>query len=579
MSHPRITSDCPRALPKHPNVHIQLRLDHRHEWHAGCAKWYGLILSIERGLGQIGFTLGGEAMRKRSYRRFGEKDDRWRRRRAWLLVALTIPAAVVYFALLPGGLNPDHSFIGILFLFAEAMCLGLFVLSATDVWRLRYKPPTGVDLEALGTVSVDVFITACGEPTEVVEKTLRAAAELEWGGPLQAYVLDDGGSGDLRRIARELGFTYLSRKQDAAGGEPGKAGNLNFGLERSEGELILVLDADQVPIPAAIRLMAGYLRFPSVAFIQSKQTFWVPEGDPFNSQDTVFYDTVQLAFDADDSVISCGSGVIYRRRALEEIGGFVTWNLVEDLTTSYELHSRGWKSLYFPYPVSIGVAPLTIRDVYRQRSQWGLDSMRLFFWDNPLFKKGLKWQARLNHLVVGTSYIWAGFAMPIFFLIPPWTYLTGNPLIVNSELEIVISRLVYFVLYALSAEHLYRGRNPGKQFQFLAGMFPVYLWSTIKALVYPPGRRPRYQVSNIRREDRRGVLLVSLVPQLAVFAANAVLPFYAIYMVTSNPWIIAANALVSCFVLWTLWPLITESLRARAPRALPTGGISVELAS
>jgi hypothetical protein len=152
--------------------------------------------------------------------------------------------------------------------------------------------------------------------------------------------------------------------------------------------------------------------------------------------------------------------------------------------------------------------------------------MRLFFWDNPLFKKGLKWQARLNHLVVGTSYIWAGFAMPIFFLIPPWTYLTGNPLIVNSELEIVISRLVYFVLYALSAEHLYRGRNPGKQFQFLAGMFPVYLWSTIKALVYPPGRRPRYQVSNIRREDRRGVLLVSLVPQLAVFAANAVLPFY-----------------------------------------------------
>jgi cellulose synthase (UDP-forming) len=441
---------------------------------------------------------------------------------------------VVYFALLPGGLNPDHSFIGILFLFAEAMCLGLFVLSATDVWRLRYKPPTGVDLEALGTVSVDVFITACGEPTEVVEKTLRAAAELEWGG-----------------------------------------GNLNFGLERSEGELILVLDADQVPIPAAIRLMAGYLRFPSVAFIQSKQTFWVPEGDPFNSQDTVFYDTVQLAFDADDSVISCGSGVIYRRRALEEIGGFVTWNLVEDLTTSYELHSRGWKSLYFPYPVSIGVAPLTIRDVYRQRSQWGLDSMRLFFWDNPLFKKGLKWQARLNHLVVGTSYIWAGFAMPIFFLIPPWTYLTGNPLIVNSELEIVISRLVYFVLYALSAEHLYRGRNPGKQFQFLAGMFPVYLWSTIKALVYPPGRRPRYQVSNIRREDRRGVLLVSLVPQLAVFAANAVLPFYAIYMVTSNPWIIAANALVSCFVLWTLWPLITESLRARAPRALPTGGISV----
>ena len=518
-------------------------------------------------------------LRERPHRRFGEEGDRWRRRRAWLLVGLTIPAAAVYFALLPGALNPDHPLIGILFLFAEAMCLGLFVLSATDVWRLRYKPSTGVDLEGVGTASVDVFITACGEPTEVVERTLRAAAELEWDGPLRIYMLDEAGSGDLKRIADELGFTYFSRVQDVSAEGQGKAGNLNFGLERSDGELILVLDADQVPVPKALKVMAGYLRFSSVAFVQSKQTFWVPEGDPFNSQDTVFYDTVQLAFDADDSVISCGSGVIYRREALEDIGGFVTWNLVEDLTTSYELHSRGWKSLYFPYPVSIGVAPLTIRDVYRQRSQWGLDSMRIFFWDNPLFKKGLKWQARLNHLVIGTSYVWAGFAMPIFFLIPPWTYVTGNPLIVNSELEIVVSRLIYFILYALAAEHLYRGRNPAKQFQFLAGMFPVYLWSTIKALVYPPGRRPRYQVSNISRADKRGVSLLSLAPQLVVFAANAVLPFYAIYTGTSNAWIIAANALVSCFVLWTLWPIITESLRARPPRSLPTGRISVELAT
>ena len=57
------------------------------------------------------------------------------------------------------------------------------------------------------------------------------------------------------------------------------------------------------------------------------------------------------------------------------------------------------------------------------------------------------------------------------------------------------------------------------------------------------------------------------------------LPFYAIYAVTSNPWIIVANALVSCFVLWTLWPILTESLRGRAARSLPTGEISVELAT
>ncbi len=526
-------------------------------------------------------TRTGHSMRrqKRPYKRYGEADDRWRRRRARLLVLLTVPAAVVYFVLLPGALNPDHPVIGWLFIFAEAMCLGLFLLAATDVWQLRFKPRAGVDLATIGSKSADVLITTYGEPLEVVEKTLRAAAKLEWDGPLTTYVLDDGGSAEVKRLASELGFTYLSRASDNTAGQGGKAGNLNFGLSRSSGELILTLDADQVPVPEAIRVMAGYFRFPSVAFVQSKQTFWVPKGDPFNSQDSVFYETVQLAFDADDSVISCGSGVVYRREALNDIGGFVSWNLVEDLSTSYQLHSKGWKSLYYPYPVTIGVAPRTIRDVYRQRSQWALDSMRLFFWDNPVLKKGLRWRARLNHLVIGTSYIWAGFAMPVFFLIPPWTYVSGNPLIVSSEFEIVLARLVYFVLYALAAEHLYLGRNPGKQFQFLAGLFPVYFWSTLKALVYPPARRPRYQVTNLERPNTRGTSLVSIVPQLLLFAANAILPFYAILAGTTGPWVIVANVLVSAFVLWTLWPIITESLRAREPRPLPAGGITVELAT
>jgi len=82
---------------------------------------------------------------------------------------------------------------------------------------------------------------------------------------------------------------------------------------------------------------------------------------------------------------------------------------VEDLTTSYELHSHGWRSFYYPHAVSIGLAPADIWGVYRQRGQWALDTMRLFVWDNPLFKRGLPWQGRMSYLVIPLTYLGAGF--------------------------------------------------------------------------------------------------------------------------------------------------------------------------
>ena len=145
---------------------------------------------------------------------------------------------------------------------------------------------------------------------------------------------DDGASDDIRSLATEHGFNYLARVKDATTENHGKAGNLNFGLSKSAGELVLVMDADQVPHANILEALAGYMRFPKLAFIQSEQSFWVPEGDPFFNQDRVFYGAVQPGFENQDAPISCGSGVLYRRAALAEIGGFATWNLVEDLTTS-----------------------------------------------------------------------------------------------------------------------------------------------------------------------------------------------------------------------------------------------------
>jgi glycosyltransferase involved in cell wall biosynthesis len=491
------------------------------------------------------------------WRRFGELADRPRRIRAQILALLTFATGSFYLVWIAGELNPAHPILGALFWASEAGCLLLFLIASATLWRLRFKPEVSPPPDR--EYSVDVFVPVCGEPIEVISKTLRGVAEIRWNGPIERYVLDDAGSDAVRRVAESLGLTYLSRVVSGVEKKDAKAGNLNFGLSHVRGELLLVLDADQVPKPAILEALAGYMRFPRLAFIQSRQAYLVPEGDPFFNEDRVFYGAVQMAMDAHDTVIACGSGVLYRRAALDEIGGFTTWNLVEDLTTSYELHAHGWKSFYYPYALSEGLAPDDVWGVEKQRSQWALDTMRMFFWDNPLFKHGLPWRKRLNYFLIGWTYLTCGFFIPLLFAIPPWVYLTGQSLIERPEIEFALVRGLYFLAMVGGMHYLALRDDAARQFQMLVGLFPVYLVSTLRALRYRRSK-PGYHVNNRQRSKRRGRAELAVLPQLTLVVANLYLPFYAIHYGTAPARVIAVNVLVSAVAIWTLWRAVEAAL-------------------
>jgi cellulose synthase (UDP-forming) len=501
--------------------------------------------------------------------RHRERQDRGRRIRArgWALV--TIAAGLLYLAWVVRAVNPAHPILAAFFVFAEVCCLGLFVITTIGVWRLRFKRAEGLPVDH--AYSVDIFVPVCGEPIEIVSRTLHALMHVHWSGEKTIYVLDDGPTPGVREAAQDLGFTYLSRHDTGDARAYAKAGNLNFGLAHSSGELVLVMDADQVAVPQILEVLAGYMRFPKVAFVQSQQSFVAPEGDPFFNNDRVFYEAVQLGLDGGDRVVSCGSGVLYRREALDDVGRFATWNLVEDLTTSYNMHARGWKSLYYPYPLSVGVSPMNVWGVYRQRGQWALDTLRLFFWDNPLFKRGLDAFGRASYLIIALAYLCAAFVFPFFFVVPIWSYLTGDNVLYRHELEFAAYRGLYFVCMALAMHYLFRGRQAGKQFQVLTGLFPVYARAALLALVYSSGRNPSYRPNNESAPRRVPPGWLAVLPQLLLLVANATLPFYAILIGRVPARLIAANIAISALAIWSLLPVVLGALhRPRAAAAAPS---------
>jgi len=486
------------------------------------------------------------------YRRYFDLSDRARRLWAQAFSLLTLSLGLLYLIWVGRLTVRTRAWQDILFVGAETLSFLLLALLAYDTWHRRSHPPRG--LKPAHHYTVDLFVPCCGEPLEIINTTLRAITRIQYH-PFQVYVLDDAAAPEVAALAQSLGFHYLSRPLAGLPLQDAKSGNLNFGLSRSQGELILVLDADQVPLPEILSRLVGFFRLPRVAFVQSKQAFFLPEGDPFYNGDRVFYETLQTSNDQANAVVSCGSGVLYLRQALEEMGGFATWNIVEDFTTSYELTSRNWKGIYFPYALSRGLAPANLTGVYRQRFQWCLDTMRLFFWDNPLCKAGLNWPQRCHFLIIMLSYLASGLIFPIFYLIPLLVYWQGYTNFMGQECSYWLLRGAYLGATILMFRYLFYRQGALKQFKVLCGLFPVHAAAIVAALFYPPGRKPASRINN-RDPFSKSRLWWHITPQVGLIALHLTLPFVSLWLAWAPPRLIVFNTVFSALIIWVLQDLV-----------------------
>ncbi|MCI0811913.1 MAG: glycosyltransferase, partial [Chloroflexi bacterium] len=155
-------------------------------------------------------------------------------------------------------INWDYWPISLALLAAETYSFTSVWLFGFMLWRLKVRrsPPP-----SMPGAAVDVFITRYNEPVELVRETIRAAVAIRY--PHNTYVLDDGNSRELEEAALAEGARYIVRSADWAGHERhAKAGNVNSALFQTQGEFILILDADQLPAPEILDETLGYFADP-----------------------------------------------------------------------------------------------------------------------------------------------------------------------------------------------------------------------------------------------------------------------------------------------------------------------------
>ncbi len=310
----------------------------------------------------------------------------WRIRAAGLLLVAT---TLLYAPWMLASLNGSAPWLAWPFAIANLFSLAYGALAVVNAWSRQVPAPR--PLPYGDEPHVAVIVPTCGEPVPMILRTLSSVLEQDWPAErLTVVVSDDGHDGVLEAAVRDLPVIYHSPPDRFAPGRDGaaKAGNLNSAVAMLDAEhpdipYIETRDAyDEVGSNAFLRQVVGQLEAEAgLAFVQTVKQAQVSAGDPFNNWEPMFYRGQMLARNASNAVFPCGSGVVWRRTALREIGDFPTWNLVEDVQSGLEALRRGWRGMYLPIVGAVGQhAPEDVPNFYKQRGTWAIDTVRLMVW-------------------------------------------------------------------------------------------------------------------------------------------------------------------------------------------------------
>ncbi len=306
-----------------------------------------------------------------------------------------------------------------------------FLLLLTGYFQTAFtrpRAPMSVDLSRTDLPSIDVFVPTYNEGVDVVRRTLTGAAAMEYPNK-KVWLLDEKRRPEMRALCEELGVDYMTRPDN----EGAKAGNINHALSKTNGELVAVFDADQVPVRSFLRLTVGYfLDNPKMALVQTPHHFYNP--DPFErnlylsdtvpAEQVMFYHVIQVGNDFWNSAFFCGSCALLRREALMSVGGIAQETVTEDAHTALKMHAKGWESAYLAVPQAAGLATERYAYYVTQRIRWARGMIQILRLDNPLFKRGLDFAQRVNYFNAACHFLF-GLPRMVYLLAPPSYLLFG----------------------------------------------------------------------------------------------------------------------------------------------------------
>jgi cellulose synthase/poly-beta-1,6-N-acetylglucosamine synthase-like glycosyltransferase len=401
-----------------------------------------------------------------------------------LLLFVNILFALFYFAMIAFFFQRGNEVLFWLLIVGEVFHVWQAITFLYTIWDTEHQAPKDPSYAP----RVDVFITVAGEPVEIVETTVRGALAMDYPN-FYVFILNDGyvakkeNWADVIRLADHLGVNCITRRKPHGA----KAGNINNGLGMTESPLVAIFDADHVPAPDFLKETVPYFADPKLAFVQTPQ-FYKNNNTNFVTsgaweQQALFFGPICKGKNRLNAVTMCGTNMVVRRTALEEVGGMYEGSIAEDFLTGFFLHKNGWKSVYVPKILARGLAPEDFLAYVKQQARWARGSLDLIFQHNLLFTRGITFKQRIQYLS-SVSYFLSGWVVLIDAIIPLAFFFTGQFPIQTSTMALAAVFIPYMLLMLYAIQRSSNSSFTYRALAFSVAGFQVHIVSSLASFFH-----------------------------------------------------------------------------------------------
>jgi len=222
------------------------------------------------------------------------------------------------------------------------------------------------------TPGVSVIVPAYNE-AKVIVRAVNCVLQSDYSKLREVLVVDDGSSDNTAGAARTA-FARDSRVRIFTKPNAGKWSALNFGLERIRSDVAVMIDADTLLQPDAIRLLARHFGDPQVGAVagNAKVGNRVNLVTKLQAFEYVTSQNLERAGLATLDAITVVPGAIgaWRTEAVIRAGGYSAATLAEDCDLTFCVHRAGYKIEHEMQAIAWTEAPDTWRGFMRQRFRW-----------------------------------------------------------------------------------------------------------------------------------------------------------------------------------------------------------------
>jgi len=369
----------------------------------------------------------------------------------------------------------------------------------------------------------------------------------------EIHILDDSTDETLDIVQdkvlyyQSLGFQIEQVRRSVRYGF--KAGALRDGMEQARGEFLAIFDADFLPQPDFLQRTIPYFQDERIGVVQTR---WEHINENYSLitrlqalQLNVHFTVEQVGRMSGNYFLQFnGTAGVWRRKCIDQAGGWEADTLTEDLDLSIRAQLKGWRIRYLEEVGSPAELPAEMNSLKSQQYRWmkgGAETARKMLptvWRSEM-PFGKKVHATF-HLLASTVFVFVFltgvFSVPLLLLLSDLMELGFNYDIFAYFMVGLLS--IAAVYYTANVQSPARGESYLKAFAKFVFLFPLFLalsmglslHNTVAVIQGYRGKRspfvrtPKFNIQNLRDSFSRNKYIVRKLSWTTIF--EGVLAFY-----------------------------------------------------